>query len=303
MKWPALLLALSLAGCATVPAEPGPRIAITIDDLPVHGPYPAATDPNAVNARMIGALRSAGVPGVHLFVNGASLEEHPDSIAALEAWDRAGVPIANHGYGHRTLNAISVEQFEEEVARNEPLLQRFGPASEWRWFRYPFLAEGDDQAKRDAARAVLARRGYRIAGVSMDFSDWKWTAPYARCADAGDEAAIAELERLYLEAARSSLHAKRRLARDLYGRDIPHVLLLHVSAFSARMMPRLLDLYRDEGVRFISLEQAQSDPAYREDMDPRLSHRPQFIAARAAEQGVPVPPEPDFTARLEAICR
>lgn len=297
------LIALMLAGCATVAVEPGPSIAITIDDLPVHGPHPATMDPNAANAAMIAALRYAGVPGVHAFVNGASLEQHPETMAALEAWDSAGVPLANHGWAHRNLNEISVEEFEREVALNEPLLARFGPPDEWRWFRYPFLAEGDDPAKRIAARAVLARRGYRIAGVSMDFSDWKWTAPFARCEDSGDSVAIAKLEQTYLKAAKASLFAKRRLALDLYGRDISHVLLIHVSAFTARMMPRLLSLYRDAGVRFVSLAQAHSDPAYREDVDLTLPPRPQFIAERAAARGVRVPREPDFTAQLEAICR
>ena len=299
----AAAFAFALAGCATVPPEAGPRIAITIDDLPVHGPHPASMDANAANAAMIAALRAAGIPGVHVFVNGASLEEHPETLAALQAWDAAGVPIANHGWAHRNLNEMTVAEFEREVALNEPLLQRFGPAGEWRWFRYPFLAEGDDPAKKLAARALLARRGYRIAGVSMDFSDWYWTAPYARCADAGDEAAVAELERTYLEAARASLVAKRKLGRDLYGRDIPHVLLLHVSAFSARMMPRLIDLYRGADVRFVTLAEAHADPAYREDVDPTLPPRPQFIADRAAPLGVQVSAEPDFTARLEAICR
>lgn len=303
MKPVVALLAIALAGCATVPVEPGPRIAITIDDLPVHGPHPASMDANAANAAMIAALRSAGVPGVHVFINGASLQKHPETMAALEAWDSAGIPIANHGWAHRNLNEMSVEEFDREVALNEPLLTRFGPPGEWRWFRYPFLAEGNDPAKRLAARTALARRGYRIAGVSMDFSDWKWSAPYTRCADAADSAAIADLERTYLEAAEASLHAKRRLGRDLYGRDIPHVLLLHVSAFSARMMPRLIALYRKANVRFVTLAQAHSDPAYREDVDPTLAPRPQFIADRAAPLGIRVPPEPDFTARLEAICR
>ena len=303
MRAVAALTALALAGCATVPIEPGARISITIDDLPVHGPPPASVGANAAKVEMIGALRAARVPGVHVFINGASVAKHPETMAALEAWDAAGIPIANHGWAHRNLNEMTAGEFEREVALNEPLLKRFGPDEEWHWFRYPFLAEGDQPAHKLAARAVLARRGYRIAGVSMDFSDWKWTAPYARCADAGDQTAIAELERTYLEAARTSLAAKRRLGRDLYGRDIPHVLLLHVSAFSARMMPRLLALYRRAGVRFISLAEAHSDRAYREDVDPTLPPRPQFIADRAAPLGVRVPPEPDFTARLEAICR
>ena len=33
-------LVLLLSSCATAPETQGPEIAITIDDLPVHAPYP-----------------------------------------------------------------------------------------------------------------------------------------------------------------------------------------------------------------------------------------------------------------------
>jgi len=45
------------------------------------------------------------------------------------------------------------------------------------------------------------------------------------------------------------------------------VLLMHIGAFDARMLPELLALYRSRGVKFISLPDAISDPAYRDDPD------------------------------------
>ncbi len=296
------LLAL-VAGCATLSAEKsGPLIAVTIDDLPVHGPLPHGMTANEANLQMIAALRAAGVPGVYTFVNGHWTESQPETLAALEAWRAAGAVHTNHTWSHKNLNQVTVDEFKQEIVRNEPLLERLGARTDWRWFRYPYLGEGDDPAKRAEIRNFLGDRGYRIAGVSMDFSDWQWTAPYARCVAAGDQRAVAELERMYLDAARSSLETRRELARRLYGRDIPHVLLLHVGAFSARMLPRLLELYRAEGVRFVSLPQAQADPAYAEDMNPRLPAREQFIGARAAARGVEAPEEPDYAPKLAAMC-
>ena len=40
----------------------------------------------------------------------------------------------------------------------------------------------------------------------------------------------------------------------------PYVLLMHLRAFDARMLPRLLDQYRRDGAMFVTLEQAQADP-------------------------------------------
>ena len=299
LVWVSDWLAHSGKADAALAGEQGPAIAITIDDIPVHGPIPAGMTAGEVNAAMIAALRHAGVPGVHGFVNGVHTKTDPETLAAVEAWSAAGFSLANHGWAHRNLNQLSVAEFEAEVANNEPLLARFGAPPAWRWFRYPFVAEGDDPQKRAAARAVLAGRGYRIAAVSMDFSDWKWTEPYARCHGFGDTAAIAELERMYLAAATDDLSHRQAVARKLFGRDIPHVLLLHVGAFSARMMPRLIGLYRRAGVRFVSLDQAQSDPAYRTDMDPRLPPRPQLNEVQLA--GIRAPE--DSAARLQSMCR
>jgi hypothetical protein len=48
----------------------------------------------------------------------------------------------------------------------------------------------------------------------------------------------------------------------LYGREIPYVLLLHIGAFDAKMLPKLLQLFRDRGFTFITLEEAERDPVY-----------------------------------------
>ena len=295
---------LLLASCATPAVEraDGPRLAITIDDLPVHGPIPAGMTANQVNHLVIAALRDAKVP-VTAFINAQWAQSQPETMAVLREWRAAGIPLANHTWSHLNLDMIPTAEYEREIVLDEPVLRDLGGGSDWHWFRYPFLAEGEDATKRAEIRAFLADRGYRIASVSMDFSDWQWTAPFARCKATRNPTAIALMEQLYLDAARANVGFSRSIGQAIYGRDIPHVLLLHVGAFTARMLPRLLALYRAEGVRFVSLADAQADPAFAEDMDPRLPARPQYIAARAAAKGLPVPPQPDYATTLAALCR
>jgi hypothetical protein len=45
---------------------------------------------------------------------------------------------------------------------------------------------------------------------------------------------------------------------------------MHAGAFDARMLPRLLALYQRYGFRFVALDEAERDPAYRADLDPSL---------------------------------
>ena len=43
---------------------------------------------------------------------------------------------------------------------------------------------------------------------------------------------------------------------------MPLVLLLHLGAFDARVIDRLLDQYLGMGNRFVTLDQAETDPFY-----------------------------------------
>jgi peptidoglycan/xylan/chitin deacetylase (PgdA/CDA1 family) len=300
MKSLGCIAALLLASCTAVPSPSQPQIALTIDDVPVHSPYPPGVSPNAVNRQMVAAIRSAGVPVIG-FVNGIGVEQHPETIHALEDWRAAGFPLGNHTWSHPHLSEISVAGFDDELSRGEPLLSRLDGNTDWRWFRYPFLDEGKDEAQRIADRAVLARHGYRVADVTMSFSDWAFTPAYARCTAARNAPAVAELERMYLDAAKESIGVARGTAHALYGRDIPYVLLMHVSAMSAHMMPRVIKLYRDAGFRFVSIAEAERDPAYRGYTDLSLPPPPADWEL-AKRKHVALPQGTDLAPRLAAMC-
>jgi peptidoglycan/xylan/chitin deacetylase (PgdA/CDA1 family) len=297
-------IALLLASCAALPpppsSTPGPEIAITIDDLPVHAPYPPGVTPNQVNAEMVAAIKAAGIPAIG-FVNGIGVEQHPETIEALRRWRAAGIPLGNHTWSHPHLSQISIADFDQELTKNEPILVPLDGNSDWRWFRYPFLDEGKDEAQNIAARQVLAKHGYRIADVTIGWGDWEFTGAWARCNATHDTAAVAELERMYLDAAKQNIAVARETAHLLYGRDIPYVLLMHVSAMSAHMMPRVIQMYRGAGFHFVSIEQAESDPAYRADVDLSLPPKtPDWKLAPA--KGVSLPQSPDLQPKLNAMC-
>ena len=295
----AFAMAALLPGCASA-KELSPQIAVTVDDLPVHGPLPRDKTPIEVAREVIAALRAQKVEA-YGFVNGSWTERDPSTVEVLRAWKEAGLPLGNHGWSHRHLNEMSAAEFEQELLKNDPVLQPLS-RGDWRWFRYPFLDEGGSFEKRAASRDVLARHGYKVAAVTMDFSDWAWTGPYARCLDSGDKAGVAKLEQLYLQSARESIWYHRQLSHTVYGRDIPYVLLLHVSAFEGRMLPKLLQLYRDEGFRFVSLAKAEADPAYADQVDPRLPGEPQGLENKASAKG-PLPTRTDYQPILDRICK
>jgi lysophospholipase L1-like esterase len=281
----------------------GPALAITFDDLPVHGPLPSGQTRLSVARDIVGALREAGVPEVYGFVNGGDDAPRSRVWAVLDAWRAAGYPLGNHSWSHFDLNTVSAEDYVADIAHNEDLLARKMGAADWRWYRFPYLAEGRDAAKRAAVRQFLAQRGYRIAGVTMSFDDYLWNKPYARCLARRNTAGVAWLEQSYLDAARESVAYSRAASQALYRRDIPYVLLMHIGAFDAHMLPRLLELYRAEGFHFVGLAEASADPAYASDLDPSVAPGPVEIGDRLAAVGIDPSSPASYVARLDHLCQ
>jgi peptidoglycan/xylan/chitin deacetylase (PgdA/CDA1 family) len=252
-----------LGGCAATeqPAGETFQVAITVDDLTVHGALPPGATRQQVADRFIAAFKAHGVEEAWGFINGVQVEREPDSAGVLAAWRTAGHPLGNHGYSHMNAAENTAEAFVQDIAGNEPLLRRYMGDQHWRWLRFPFLNAGSDQNHEAIMRAV-ADRGYRVADVSISFNDWAYSDAYARCASKGDAAAIALLRERYMADVAVSIERSRALSKKLYGRDIPYVLLIHVGAFTGEMLPQVLDAFEKAGAGYTRLETAQADPAY-----------------------------------------
>jgi peptidoglycan/xylan/chitin deacetylase (PgdA/CDA1 family) len=281
----------------------GQQMAVTFDDLPVHGALPAGMSRLEITQSILMTLKREKLPPVYGFINGERGVDDPSSLSVLRTWVAAGEPLGNHTWAHLDLNKETAEEFEAEVLRNEPLLQSLMGKEDWHWLRYPFLHEGETLEKRRAVRSWLFAHGYKIAQVSMDFEDYLWNEPYARCVAKHDEASIATLRDSYLAVADQYYGRYRELSRLVYGRDVKYVLLMHVGAFDSRMLPELLKLYSSKGVKFISLPDAMSDPAYQDDPDIGESTGGSFLELMMKKKKIPFPPNSKPYKELEALCR
>jgi peptidoglycan/xylan/chitin deacetylase (PgdA/CDA1 family) len=288
----AVLAAVAIAGAARAQ-----DVAITVDDLPAHSALPSGVTRVDVAREVLAALKAARVRSVTGFINGVQLAREPQSAPVLQMWRDAGYPLANHTWTHLDLRRVGPEAFEADIARNEALLP--GQA---KWLRYPFLVEGDAPEARAHVRGWLKDHGYRVASVTLSFEDWAFNEPYARCLAKDDTAAAAELEARYLAWAKASLAYEQALSRQLYGREVPLVLLMHLGAMDAKMLPRLLAQYRATGVRFVSLQQAMADPVYAADREMLPADSPTTLETEALRRGLPVPPK-SWDLRALDVCR
>ena len=257
-------------------------------------------------------LKKHRIPPSYGFINANKLESNPDGAKALQIWVKGGHPLANHTYTHLDLTKSSVEDFQREILRNEPALELLmppvqkdgGDKHDWRWFRYPYLHEGDTLEKRRAVRAFLFSSGYRIAQTTIDFEDYLWNSAHARCWMKKDAESLAWLRESYRTAAREFIRLDLANSRAVFGRDIHHVMLLHLGSFSAHILPDLFEILDEEGFEIVTLEEAQKDPAYDYDPDVAEARGGTLVELAMEARNVPwpanVPKKP--RERLVTIC-
>jgi peptidoglycan-N-acetylglucosamine deacetylase len=295
----ALVLALS-AGPNAAPAT----VALTFDDLPSHGPLPPGVTRVEVATRIIDALRQGRAPAVYGFVNARAIERRPEEAEVLRLWRAAGFPLGNHAFSHMDLHTNTAEAFEQDVVANEATLRAHMGDAGWQWFRFPYLREGDTSEKHRLVQAFLKARGYQVAQVTISFHDYAWNEPYVRCLAKNDAQGLDWLSRSYLTAAAASLTRAQAAARALFGRDISHVMLLHIGVFQTVMLPRLLDLLAERQFTLTTLDTAHKDAAYRASADGLTAWNGTWLDQLGAARHLPSTPDPDSPfATLGTICK
>ncbi|HME11516.1 MAG TPA: polysaccharide deacetylase family protein [Candidatus Acidoferrum sp.] len=303
LRWLCLALVFCFSSRLTA-AQKQHDVAITVDDLPAHGDLPSGLTRTDVAKSMVATFKAKGVPGVYGFVNAEKISDDADKSASLKLWVDAGFLLGSHTYSHLDLSTHNAEEFEADIAADEPALQSLMGTRDWHWFRYPFLHEGETLQKRHAVKKYLAEHGYKVAQVTLDFEDYAWNNPYARCVAKQDTEAIGWLKSSYLSTATEYITLGQQLASQIYGRDIKHVLVLHIGAFDSVMLPDLLDLLTKRGFRFVTLEEAQKDPAYRSDPDASLQYGGTLLEQLTESRHLKYPPFAQKPMeKLNAICR
>lgn len=246
----------------------GRLMAITIDDLPTASVLGEDLPRAEKTTRdLVAAIRKAGVPAIG-FVNERKLETagqvDPRRVALLKAWLDAGLDLGNHSYSHPDLHRIDVGTFEADVIRGEQVTRRLvtDAGRQFRFFRHPFLHTGRSKEIRERFQAFLTSRGYVVAPVTIDNSDYIFAAAYDRALAAGRTDLTAKIRGEYVSYLDAVVGFYDRQAPAIVGRDITHTLLLHAHALNAATLESLIARLRARGYRFVTLAQALTDPVY-----------------------------------------
>ncbi|CEG58553.1 polysaccharide deacetylase family protein [Legionella fallonii] len=232
------------------------EIAITIDDLPL-----VASQMNTPNnqkrsierfTKIVEALQKYKVPATGFVIAGA-IEKGQWTF--LEQFRKAGLMLGNHTYSHYNLNQMSAEKYIADVDRADKILAPI--LTEPKYFRYPYLAEGNKNSKQKVYDYLVAHH-YTIAPVTIDSKDFNFNEMAYKVPFRSREAYIMKLKPRYL----AYIWKQTQLAeKRSKGQNTKQILLIHANLLNSYLLGDILEMYQKNGYKFISLTDALKNPA------------------------------------------
>ena len=260
-----VLLAVSLV---TAIAQSNRRIAITIDDLPVVSTRTDLKNRQEITRKLLAQIKRERVPVIG-FVNENKLYNGDkvvqQQVDLLRSWLDAGLELGNHTFSHRSLNTISIDDYEADLLHGETVTKRLlderGHAI--RYFRHPYLQTGRTMEIKDNFGKFLTAHGYRIAPVTIDNGDYIFSRAYDNAFDKADKAAMKKVSDAYLPYMESKLEYWERQSTKLFGREISQILLIHANFINSDHLGDLIKMFKRRGYEIVDLDTALQDEAYR----------------------------------------
>lgn len=247
-----------LSGSGGVMRSVRGKIAVTMDD-PHTGETPLLSWRER-NRAILGHLDRHGVKAM-LYVCGKRID-HPDGNRLLNTWQDRGHVLGNHSYSHMYYHStgVSPDMFVSDIEKCHNLLRAFPRFR--RYFRYPYLKEGNTEEKRDAVRRYLRNHDYTVGAVSIDASDWYVDQRMAAALGKNPDTDLSPYLNFYIRHMRGRIHYYDSLGWRLWGRRVMHTILIHHNLLNALFLGELLGSLRTDGWELIDAEQAYADPIF-----------------------------------------
>jgi peptidoglycan/xylan/chitin deacetylase (PgdA/CDA1 family) len=243
------------------------EVAVTFDDLPLHGPSLETKALRAMTARLLQSTTANHVP-VFADVNEGKLYSggklDSERVAILKMWLDAGALLGNHTYSHLSLKDHPLAAVEQDLIRGETVTRQLlaKRGMKLRYFRHPELQTGPDPETKKAFERFLTERGYRIAPVTIDNQDFMFAVVYAKAKRRGDTELMKRIVDEYIPYMERMFEFFEKLSVETLGYEVKQTLLLHANELNADHFDELAQMMRKRGYTFISLEQALEDKAY-----------------------------------------
>ncbi len=234
------------------------QLALSFDD----GLNPTI-DPTAphINQQILAHLKNKNIQSI-IFPSYIKIGDNAGKDL-IRQWDKHGHIVGNHSAFHENLNKPEVlaKDYIKSIRINELV---FRDLKNYRKiFRYPYLKEGNNIAKRDQVQNWLKQNHYQHGGVSIDASDWFYNQKYLAYLKAGKTSHIKRLKRAYIDHLLDRAEYYDSLALQTLQHSPQHVLLLHTNAINGQFLGEIILALESKGWKIINATDAYTNPLYK----------------------------------------
>lgn len=128
-----------------------------------------------------------------------------------------------------------------------------------KWFRFPYLKEGDTKEKRDAMRAALKKAGYRNAYITANIYDWHIEDQFQAEVRKKTKLDFKKLGAYYADIVLKAAEHYEKLALKHLGRSPKHIAVMHETDMNALFITDIVAKLEANGWKIISPREAYKD--------------------------------------------
>jgi peptidoglycan/xylan/chitin deacetylase (PgdA/CDA1 family) len=240
-----IVLFLVLTSLPSIALASKKTIAITIDDLPFVGEYR-----NFHLNMMMTTMVQQQVPATGFII---ASEVRNDNWDMLNKFRDAGFGLGNHTFSHANLNRLTVDEYIQEIKKADSLLSPV--LTKPKYFRYPYLAMSTG-SKRDKILCYLAKKKYKVAPISIDSKDFAFNQRLLSVPELKRRDYLNELKPFYLDFIWQQTVKAEDHSQYHHNPEQSQILLIHANLLNAYVLPDIINLYKEQGYEFVTLDDA-----------------------------------------------
>ena len=220
-------------------------IAITIDDLPFVG-----ESKNFHLNLIIDCIEKNHIP-----VTGFIIADTVNTAnwPVLERFRASGNSLGNHTLSHLSINQVDTAGYINQIAKADAILNPV--LTHPKFFRYPYLAMGTGE-KKEQVLDFLASNNYHVAPVTIDSKDFVFNQQLLSAPELERREFIKDLIPVYLDYILLQTLDAEKFNRSNHFENRAQILLIHANLLNAYVLCDIIQLYKELGYRFVSLEDA-----------------------------------------------
>jgi peptidoglycan/xylan/chitin deacetylase (PgdA/CDA1 family) len=245
------------------------QVCFSFDDLPfVSYGMDDTCNQKKMFDKLILSLKTNKIPAIG-FANGKKLYKNDSLIyfqySLLNDWVSSRLDLGNHSFSHFDYNNVPFQEYSKDILNGEHILKKIlmSKGKSLQYFRHPFLHVGNSKTKADSLEQFLRANGYKVAPVTIDNDDYLFALAYKRTKEKNDTDLALKIGHDYVIYMEQKARYFEKQARNLFGRDINQILLLHASLLNSDYVDSLADMFRKNNYEFISMDKALEDKTYK----------------------------------------